>query len=205
MLASKGAYIDVSDRRMQVQLTRNFACGKICRQGRLDLSIPKGSAIHLQEAKIASDFYFIRAIFAFVGFVSALSRSRKGAALFARYNSARGVRFAPRAVLRLIPPPRPRRRRWPLASSAMTKIKGGSTVISTNSGSSSGMDAPASMGIAVTAAARVLVRPHRRAHSGGRRRCRVAHPYTWRKSPRPDWRRGSCPAPAGRPAASRRM
>ena len=29
--------------------------------------------IHLQEAKIASDFYFIRAIFAFVGFVSALS------------------------------------------------------------------------------------------------------------------------------------
>ena len=46
-LASKGAYIDVSDRRMQVQLT--------------------------PEAKIASDFYFIRAIFAFVGFVSALS------------------------------------------------------------------------------------------------------------------------------------
>ena len=40
--------MDVSDRRMQVQLT--------------------------QEAKIVSDFYFIRAIFAFVGFVSALAR-----------------------------------------------------------------------------------------------------------------------------------
>ena len=36
--------MDVSDRRMQVQLT--------------------------QEAKIASDFHFIRAIFAVVGFVS---------------------------------------------------------------------------------------------------------------------------------------
>ena len=46
-LASKGAYIDVSDRRMQVLLT--------------------------QEAKIAPDFYFIRAIFAVVGFVSALT------------------------------------------------------------------------------------------------------------------------------------
>ena len=45
-LASKGAYMDVSDRRMQVQLT--------------------------QEAKIASVFLYIRAIFAFVGFVSAL-------------------------------------------------------------------------------------------------------------------------------------
>ena len=45
-LASKGAYIDVSDRRMQVQLT--------------------------QEAKIATDFHFIKAIFAVVGFVSAL-------------------------------------------------------------------------------------------------------------------------------------
>ena len=40
--------MDVSDRRMQVQLT--------------------------QEAKIVSDFYSIRAIFAFVGFVSALIR-----------------------------------------------------------------------------------------------------------------------------------
>ena len=40
--------MDVSDRRMQVQLT--------------------------QEAKIVSDFYSIRAIFAFVGFVSALKR-----------------------------------------------------------------------------------------------------------------------------------
>ena len=40
--------MDVSDRRMQVQLT--------------------------QEAKIASDFSFIRAIFAVVGFVSALGR-----------------------------------------------------------------------------------------------------------------------------------
>ena len=49
-LASKGAYIDVSDRKMQVQLT--------------------------QEAKIASDFSFIRAIFAVVGFVSALRRFR---------------------------------------------------------------------------------------------------------------------------------
>ena len=39
--------MDVSDRRMQVQLT--------------------------QEAKIASDFLYIRAIFAVVGFVSALS------------------------------------------------------------------------------------------------------------------------------------
>ena len=39
--------MDVSDRRMQVQLT--------------------------QEAKIASDFFFIGAIFAVVGFVSALS------------------------------------------------------------------------------------------------------------------------------------
>ena len=38
--------MDVSDRRMQVQLT--------------------------QEAKIASDFFFIGAIFAVVGFVSAL-------------------------------------------------------------------------------------------------------------------------------------
>ena len=43
--------MDVSDRRMQVQLT--------------------------QEAKIASDFFFIGAIFAFVGFVSALRRPEK--------------------------------------------------------------------------------------------------------------------------------
>ena len=42
--------MDVSDRRMQVQLT--------------------------QEAKIASDFHFIRAIFAVVGFVSALRTGR---------------------------------------------------------------------------------------------------------------------------------
>ena len=47
--------MDVSDRRMQVQLT--------------------------QEAKIASDFFFIRAIFAVVGFVSALSRPQKRTAL----------------------------------------------------------------------------------------------------------------------------
>ena len=40
--------MDVSDRRMQVQLT--------------------------QEAKIASDFLYIRAIFAVAGFVSALKR-----------------------------------------------------------------------------------------------------------------------------------
>ena len=40
--------MDVSDRRIQVQLT--------------------------QEAKIASDFLYIRAIFAVVGFISALRR-----------------------------------------------------------------------------------------------------------------------------------
>ena len=45
-LAGKGAYIDVSDRRLHVQLT--------------------------QEAKIAPDFSLFRAIFAFAGFVSAL-------------------------------------------------------------------------------------------------------------------------------------
>ena len=44
--------MDVSDRRMQVQLT--------------------------QEAKIVSDFYSIRAIFAFVGFVSALILAQGG-------------------------------------------------------------------------------------------------------------------------------
>ena len=49
-LASKGAYIDVSDRRMQVQLT--------------------------QEAKIAPDFFLFRAIFAFVDFISALRAAR---------------------------------------------------------------------------------------------------------------------------------
>ncbi len=43
--------MDVSDRRMQVQLT--------------------------QEAKIASDFLYIRAIFAVAGFVSALKRPGK--------------------------------------------------------------------------------------------------------------------------------
>ena len=50
--------MDVSDRRMQVQLT--------------------------QEAKIASDFLYIRAIFAVVGFVSALrpSRAKAGRAFF---------------------------------------------------------------------------------------------------------------------------
>ena len=47
-LAAKGAYIDVSDRGLHVQLT--------------------------QEAKIAPDFSLFRAIFAFAGFVSALSR-----------------------------------------------------------------------------------------------------------------------------------
>ena len=46
-LADKGAYISVSDRRLQGKLT--------------------------QEAKIVSDFSFFRAIFAFAGFVSALS------------------------------------------------------------------------------------------------------------------------------------
>ena len=47
--------MDVSDRRMQVQLT--------------------------QEAKIASDFLYIRAIFAVVGFVSALSAPAMAGAL----------------------------------------------------------------------------------------------------------------------------
>ena len=46
-LADKGAYMDVSDRRLQVQLT--------------------------PEAKIASDFSLVRAIFVFAGFVSALT------------------------------------------------------------------------------------------------------------------------------------
>ena len=45
-LAAKGAYTDVSDRRLQVQLT--------------------------QEAKIVSEFSFFKAFFAFAGFVSAL-------------------------------------------------------------------------------------------------------------------------------------
>ena len=40
--------MDVSDRRLQVQMT--------------------------QEAKIATDFHFIKAIFAVVGFVSAMER-----------------------------------------------------------------------------------------------------------------------------------
>ena len=47
--------MDVSDRRMQVQLT--------------------------QEAKIASDFYFVGAIFVVVGFVSALRPPRVNAAV----------------------------------------------------------------------------------------------------------------------------
>ena len=54
-LASKGAYMDVSDRRMQVQLT--------------------------QEARIASDFSYIRAILAVVGFVSALRPPHVNAAV----------------------------------------------------------------------------------------------------------------------------
>ena len=57
-LASKGAYMDVSDRRMQVQLT--------------------------QEAKIISDFYSIRAIFAFVGFVNGLAGREFSRPRFAR-------------------------------------------------------------------------------------------------------------------------
>ena len=61
--------MDVSDRRMQVQLT--------------------------QEAKIASDFYFIRAIFAVVGFVSALKgddamRSRHPLCFYASRKSGAG-------------------------------------------------------------------------------------------------------------------
>ena len=50
-LAGKGAYLDVSDRRLQVQLTL--------------------------ESKIASDFSLVRAIFAFAGFVSALGAQKK--------------------------------------------------------------------------------------------------------------------------------
>ena len=53
--------MDVSDRRMQVQLT--------------------------PEAKIASDFLFIRAIFAVVGFVSALSA--RGPKPFRAYHRSR--------------------------------------------------------------------------------------------------------------------
>ena len=60
--------MDVSDRRMQVQLT--------------------------QEAKIASDFYLIRAIFAVVGFVSALKRlPRRGRFRFAQKGEAPGSAF----------------------------------------------------------------------------------------------------------------
>ena len=51
--------MDVSDRRMQVQLT--------------------------PEAKIASDFLYIRAIFAVVGFVSALNAPRDEARGVLRY------------------------------------------------------------------------------------------------------------------------
>ena len=50
-LTAKGTYLDVSDRRLQVLLT--------------------------PEAKIASDFSLVRAIFAFAGFVSALKPGRK--------------------------------------------------------------------------------------------------------------------------------
>ena len=50
-----------------------------------------------QEAKIASDFFFIRAIFAVVGFVSALSRSRMGR-LFSRDTKARGAFVSLRAL-----------------------------------------------------------------------------------------------------------
>ena len=53
-LADKGAYMDVSDRRLQVQLT--------------------------PEAKIASDFSLVRAILVFAGFVSALYASPSGEA-----------------------------------------------------------------------------------------------------------------------------
>ena len=57
-LAGKGAYIDVSDRSLQVQLTL--------------------------EAKIASDFSLVRAIFAFAGFVSALWGKSKWISPFCR-------------------------------------------------------------------------------------------------------------------------
>ena len=59
--------MDVSDRRMQVQLT--------------------------QEAKIASDFLYIRAIFAVVGFVSALSApgTSPGAFCFAAGRALRAM------------------------------------------------------------------------------------------------------------------
>ena len=55
--------MDVSDRRMQVQLT--------------------------PEAKIASDFFFIGAIFAVVGFVSALNAPEPYAPALFRLTSAR--------------------------------------------------------------------------------------------------------------------
>ena len=66
-LAAKGAYIDVSDRRLLVQLT--------------------------QEAKIAPDFSFIRAIFAFAGFVSALSA--RGPKPFRACLSKKGTQDSP--------------------------------------------------------------------------------------------------------------
>ena len=55
--------MDVSDRRMQVQLT--------------------------PEAKIASDFHFIGAIFAVVGFVSALNASGSSGGVFRGYSPRR--------------------------------------------------------------------------------------------------------------------
>ena len=62
----------------------NFASGKICRRRRPDLTIPRGSANPPPEAKIASYFSYIRAIFAVVGFVSALGPRLAGRGLLAR-------------------------------------------------------------------------------------------------------------------------
>ena len=67
-LAGKGAYIDVSDRRLLVQLT--------------------------QEAKIAPVFSLFRAIFAFAGFVSALSRPLSGGFLFGFMPARKGFTAA---------------------------------------------------------------------------------------------------------------
>ena len=49
--------MDVSDRRMQVQLTRKFCLRQNLSPRRLDLTIPKGSANPPPEAKIVSDFF----------------------------------------------------------------------------------------------------------------------------------------------------
>ena len=55
-----------------------------------------------QEAKIVSDFYFIRAIFAFVGFVSALRRQAPAIEPAAVCPHARRKRNAPQPVCPLL-------------------------------------------------------------------------------------------------------